>query len=248
MMTTTAEWNELEDRRDLAAAFRWAARLGLNEGVCNHFSLAAPDAPDTFLVNPYRLHWSEMRASDLLLCRTDGAVLDGKEAPEDTAFHIHSRIHAARPDRRCVLHTHMPYATALTMIQGGRVEPVHQTSLRYTDRIAYDDAYGGIAFDAAEGERMARALGNRDLLMLANHGVVVLGPDVASAFDDLYFLERCCMMQVLAMSTGRPLRRIEPAIVERTAQQYAGDREQAGRAFFAAIRRILDREEPDYAN
>lgn len=237
-----------EDRRDLAAALRWAARLGLNEGVCNHFSLAVAGAPNRFLVNPHGILWSDMQASDLLLVDADGTVIEGSSAPEETAFHIHARIHLARPDQRCVLHTHMPYATALTMVEGGRVEPVHQTALRFHDRIAYDEGFNGLAFDGDEGERMARALGNRDLLFLANHGVIALGPSIARAFDDLYYLERCCMMQVLAMSTGLPLRRIEDGVAQRTAQQFAAARDNDASAFFSAIRHRLDREEPEYAD
>ena len=237
-----------EDRRDLAAILRWSARIGMNEGVCNHFSLAVPGQPDAFLVNPDRMHWSEVTASSIVLCKSDGTVLEGDGPPEDTAFYIHSRIHMARPDMRCVLHTHMPYATALTMVEGGRIEPVHQSSLRFYDRIAYDDEYAGLALDGGEGDRMARALGNRDVMFLANHGVMVLGETVGRAFDDLYYLERAAMMQVLAMSTGLPLKHVPDDVARLTAQQYADDRQLSGDKFLVAIRRILDREEPEYAN
>ena len=119
-------------------------------------------------------------------------------------------MHVARPDVRCVLHTHMPYATALTSVEGGRLEPINQNALRFIDRIAYDDAYGGLALDAEAGERLAAVLGDQRIMFMANHGVITTGRTVAAAFDDLYYLERACRNQVLAMSTGRPLKRVSP--------------------------------------
>ena len=140
----------------------------------------------------------------------------------------------------------MPYATALTSIEGGRLEPIHQNALRFSGRIAYDDAYGGLALDAAEGDRLAAALGGRLILFMANHGVITTARTVAAAFDDLYYLERACQNQVLAMSTGRPLTHVAAEEVERTRAEFDLYEEQAD-LHFTALRRILDREEPDYA-
>ncbi len=234
-------------RIDLAAAFRWAARLDLHEGICNHFSLALPGAPERFLINPWGWHWSEITASSLVLCDRDGKVLEGAGEVEPTAMFIHARVHQRVPQARCVLHTHMPHALALCMIDGGRLAMAEQNALRFHDRIAYDDDYNGLALSNDEGDRIAQALGNRSIAFLASHGVVVVGPTVAEAFDDLYYLERACKAQVLARSTGGALRRIEPAIVAKTAQQIAGEKAQCHR-HFAALKRILDREEPDYKN
>lgn len=233
-----------EARADLAAAFRWAARLGLNEGVCNHFSLAVSAAGDRFLVNPWGFHFSEIRASDLLLVNPDGTV-EGGDVVEPTAFHIHSRIHAAVPQARCVLHTHMPYATALTSVEGATLEPIHQTALRFHDQIAYDGDYGGLALDQSEGDRIASRMGNRQVLFMANHGVTVVGPSVAHAFDRLYYLERACQNQVLALSTGLPLKRVPEEVVRHTAHQAAQEEGQSLH-HFRALKRILDREAPEY--
>ena len=232
-------------RIDLAAALRWAARLGLHEGICNHFSVAASPSGDRFLVNPLGLHWSEIRASDLVLADAEGNVLEGAYEVEATAFFIHSRIHVRNPTARCVLHTHMPYATALTMVEGGRLEMVEQNALRFYDRIAYDDAYNGIALDKAEGDRLAAALGNKSIAFLAAHGVIVSGPTIHQAFDDLYYLEKAAKLQVLARSTRLPFRPIPDRVVRETAASMHQD-DSYPRRHFEALKRILDREEPEY--
>ena len=236
-----------EERRDLAAAFRWAARLNLNEGVWNHFSLAFPGEPDRFLVNSNRLHWSEITASNLLVAHADGTVEENRKKLSRTGHAIHSRIHLARPDKRCIFHVHSPNITALACAMGGRVEPVHQSALRFANRINHDDDYHGHANDIAEGVRMAAALGDRDVLFLANHGVIVLGDSVAQAFNDLYYLERTASLQVKAMSTGLRLKPVAKDVIDFTAGQFAELRPNSGRGFLASIRRILDREAPDYA-
>jgi len=235
-----------QGRIDLAAALRWSARLGFNEGVCNHFSLEL--APDRYLINPQGLHWSEVTAADILLIDGQGQVLEGKHKLEPTAFFIHSHIHRANPQARCVLHTHMPYATALTLIAGGRLEWCNQNALRYWGRIAYDDTYNGLALDDAEGERIAAQLQGKSVMFMASHGVTVVGGSVAWAFDDLYYLERACMHQVLAVqgAAGKPLRRVPDDICARVAAQIAGERQQS-ELFFDSVKRMLDRDEPGWS-
>ena len=143
-----------ETRRNLAAILRWSSRLGLSEGICNHFSFAV--GTDRFLVNPFGLHWSELKASHLLLVNYAGNVIDGSGKVELTALFIHAEIHRGVPQARCVLHTHMPFATALTTIERGRLEMASQNALRFYDDIAYDDDYQGLALDNAEGIRICR--------------------------------------------------------------------------------------------
>jgi ribulose-5-phosphate 4-epimerase/fuculose-1-phosphate aldolase len=233
-------------RVELAAAFRLAVRLGFHEGVCNHFSLAMTEDGREFLVNPYGRHFTELRACDLLRVDVEGTVLAGDGEVEASALHIHGRVHVARPDLRCILHTHMPYATALTSIEGGRIEPINQNALCFIGRIAYDGDYGGLALDATEGDRIASALGDKQIMFMANHGVLAAGASVGAAFDDLYYLERACQNQVLAMSTGAPLKQVPDAEMRRTRAEfdcYAGH----GEVHFAALKRLLEREEPDYA-
>ena len=235
-----------QGRVDLAAALRWAARCGLNEGVCNHFSLEL--APGRYLINPQGLHWSEVAAGDILLIDAQGVILEGRHALEPTAFFIHSHIHQANAHAKCVMHTHMPFSTALTLVAGGRVEWCNQNALRFWDRVAYDDDYNGVALDDAEGRRIASTLRGKDVMFMASHGVTVVGPSVAWTFDDLYYLERTCMHQVLAVqaAAGKALRRIPDDMCARVGAQIASERQQ-GEHFFASIKRMLDRDEPGWS-
>jgi ribulose-5-phosphate 4-epimerase/fuculose-1-phosphate aldolase len=233
-------------RADLAAALRGAARHGLNEGVCNHFSVEA--GPDRYLINPQGMDWSEVTAGDMLLIDGDGRVIDGRHPLEPTAFFIHSRIHRRHPGARAVLHTHMPYATALTLVEGGRLEWCGQGVLRFFGRVAYDDTYAGLALDTAEGDRIAAQLdGERNVLFMASHGITVTGRSLAWAFDDLYYLERACMHQVLAVraAAGLPLRRVPEALCAKVAAQIEGERQQSD-LHFESIKRMLDRDAPGW--
>src|SRR5262245_60453913 len=239
-----------EARIALACALRWAARLGMSEGVCNHFSAVVPGDGERYLINPHGIHWSQMRASHMLLVDGAGKVLEGDAALlEATAFHIHSRVHRARADARCVLHTHMPYATALTSLEGGRLEPVCQNAMRFVGITAYDEddgGYRGLALDAEEGDRMAKALTDKRVLFLANHGVIVVGPDIATAFDDLYYLERAAQTQVLAAMTGGRLKRVGDNLARETFMQMDKLRSHYAAMHFGALGKVLDREAPDY--
>lgn len=237
---------ETEIRLDLAAALRWASRLGLGEGICNHFSCALPGTVDRFLINPQGLHWSEVTPADLVVVDAAGRKIAGRHSVEPTAFFIHSAVHRGKASARCVMHTHMPFATTLTVVQGGRLEWASQNSLKFHGRVAYDEHYNGLALDEAEGDRLCSTLGDAEVVFLANHGVMVCGPTVAAAFDDLYYLERACMLQVLAQGTGRPLRIVPEEVALLTARQMAQDPAQA-ELHLAALRRILDREEPGWS-
>ncbi|MGE0553300.1 MAG: aldolase [Gemmatimonadales bacterium] len=244
----TADETIWEARVNLTAALRFAERLGLNEGIDNHFSYAVDPSGDRFLVNPLGFHWRELRASDLVLADQHRAIIEGSHPVEDTAFFIHSRLHLHHPRARAVLHTHMPYATALTVIEGGRLEMVSQNALQFYGRIAYLDEYGGLALDNDEGDRMAAAMGEKTVLFLGHHGVIVTGPTVHHAFNDLYFLERACMVQVLAQSTGKPLRHIDEAVAKAMSEAMATnpDAIDQPRKHLEALKRILDREAPEY--
>ena len=238
-------------RIDLAAALRWAHRLGLSEGVDNHFSAAVADADGVirgrrFLINPYGWHWSEVTASSLVLCDEDGNVLEGDNSVETSAFCIHSRVHLNVPSAVVVLHTHMPYTTSLTLLEDPELRMCEQNALIFDGRMAYDDEYDGLAQATDEGDRLSRKIGNRSVLMMASHGVLVTGPDVASAFTDLYYLERAATFQVLARSTGDKLRSISDSVREKAREQFAVDRPLLAERHFKALRRILDREEPEY--
>jgi len=225
-------------RADLALALRAAAHHGLGEGVCNHFSLALPDEPDLFLLNPRGLMWHEVQADDIVLIDAQGNKLAGRHPVEPTAMFIHAAIHRIA-GKTCVLHTHMPYATALTLTADrGLDTTLSQNAMRFHGRIALDHDYNGLALDHGEGERIARAMQGADIAFLGNHGVVVCGDRIDYAYDDLFFLERACQAQVLAQSTGRPLAPVAPGIAAKVAAQIQSERQQS-ELFFKALKRQL---------
>jgi ribulose-5-phosphate 4-epimerase/fuculose-1-phosphate aldolase len=241
-----AEW---ELRCDLAAVFRVLARLGMIEQIAGHCSMLLPDDGSgtmRFLINSRGWHFSEISASRLLLCDTAGTVLAGDGELRRVAFHIHARIHLMHPQAKCVLHTHPQYLTALSLIDGGRMEFAHQNDMALAERIAYDDDFNGIVLDPEEGDRIAAKLGERTILVMANHGVSVVGPSIADAFDELYMAEQTCKYQMTARSAGLPLRPMH----ERLRLRHNGPWSDYfdARLHLDAWRRILDREEPDYAS
>jgi len=225
-------------RADLALALRAAAHHGLSEGVCNHFSVELPDGSGRFLLNPRGLLWSEIQADDIVLVNADGDVLAGRHPVESTAMFIHAAVHRIA-GKACVLHTHMPYATALTLTRSRALDTtLSQNAMRFYGRLAIDAHYNGLALDATEGERIATAMQGSDVAFLGNHGVVVCGPRIDYAYDDLYYLERACMAQVLAMSTGQPLLPVGAEVAALVAQQSMAERLQS-ELFFEALRRTL---------
>jgi ribulose-5-phosphate 4-epimerase/fuculose-1-phosphate aldolase len=223
---------------DLALALRAAAHHGLGEGVCNHFSVALPQRPEWFLLNPRGLHWGEVQGHDIVLVDGRGQRLAGAHPVEPTAMFIHAAVHRIG-GKACVLHTHMPYATALTLTDlRARDTTLSQNAMRFHGRVAVDAQYNGLALDAGEGERIAGAKQGADVAYLGNHGVIDCGQKVDWAFDDLYYLERACMHQVLAHSTGRPLRPVHPDLAARVAAQTMGERTQSD-LFFDSLRRLV---------
>jgi len=225
-------------RDDLALALRAAAHHGLGEGVCNHFSVELPDGSGRFLLNPRGLLWSEVRADDIVLVDSHGQRLAGQRDVEPTAMFIHAAVHRIA-GKACVLHTHMPFATALTLTADrGLDTTLSQNAMRFHGRVAIDAHYNGLALDDAEGERIARAMAGADVAFLGNHGVIVCGQRIDHAYDDLYYLERACMHQVLAQQTGRPLVPVAAELAARVAAQCCGERAQS-ELFFEALRRTL---------
>jgi ribulose-5-phosphate 4-epimerase/fuculose-1-phosphate aldolase len=232
------EWNL---RLDLAAAFHMAVSYNLHESIANHFSVMLPDGQH-FLVNPFGLHFSEITASNLIICDLNGNVVRGEGEPSPSAHHIHAPIHRLVPRARVLMHTHQPFATALTMLADGRLEWALQTTCRFYGRVAYDSEYDGVALSDDVGERMAKMLGDADVFFLGNHGIMTAAPTVAQAFDDLYFLERVTQTQILAMSTGRPLAKLSQELIEQVAKQTRYERFDLGYIdkHFAAQKRLLD--------
>lgn len=239
---------EQQARLDLSVAFRWAARLNFHEAVANHFSVAVSDDGQKFLINPAGRHFSQMRASDLLRVDMNEADfgISQSQIVDPTAMNLHGQIHKLVPDARCVLHTHMPYTTALACLRDFEFLMLDQNACRFHNRIAYDRDYAGMALEVSEGERVAKLLGrSRSVLFLANHGVIVVGKTVAEAFDELYYLEKASQLQVLALSTGRELELIPNETAAMVCKQWL-EYPNAAEYHFAALTEILDQESRDF--
>ncbi|MBU3000880.1 class II aldolase and adducin N-terminal domain-containing protein [Roseovarius nubinhibens] len=233
-------------REDLAATFRYFARLGMNESVANHFSLAVSPDGRQFLMNPRGRHFSRVRASDLqLIDADDHATMTRENAPDPTAWYIHSRIHRSLPHARCILHLHPRYATALSALADSSLPPIDQNTMRFFGRVAIDEGFEGMGLSEEEGDRLARQMGNKSVLMMGNHGVLIAAPTVAQAMDEMYYFEKACETVLIAYASGRPLRIVPDQVAETTAQQWA-EYVQLGIDHLSEVRAILDSEEPDY--
>lgn len=211
---------EQELRIDLAAAFRIFAKLGMHEAVANHFSAAVSADGKQFLLNPKWVHFSQIRASDLVLLDADNLSEADLQKVDPTAWSIHGQIHKLRPDIRVVMHLHPIYATAISCLKNPTILPIEQNSARYFNRVSYDFHYGGMADSAAEGQRLAALLKDNKRLMMGNHGVLVASNHIGIAFDDMYTLERACQILVNAYATGQTLHILGDDVAEKTAQDW----------------------------
>ena len=234
----------------LAAALRMAVLDGFEEGIDNHFTACVPGRTDQYFVLPFGRHWSEARASDMMIFNEAGQTLEGQGQVELSAQCIHAPLHRLT-GAKVVLHTHQAWATALNMLQDNRLLPATQTAAFFHGRIAYDDTYTGLASSLEEGERLAALMENKTVLFMKNHGVVAIGDTVAQAYRRLYKLEKACQTQILAMSTGKALNILSEEVIERVQTPSGADRHPRGdreRLYFEANMRILDRTNPGYAD
>ncbi|NQW08809.1 MAG: class II aldolase/adducin family protein [Alphaproteobacteria bacterium] len=236
---------ELEARRDLAAAHRLAVRHGLNEGVWNHISLVSPADPDLMLITPGHTHWSQVRASTLALMNPEGEMLSGERPPIRAGWIIHRPVHRARADAICVVHVHAPYITAMSIRKDVLFETrSSQQSAAFHGDVVYYDVYDGVLSSEDEGDRMAETLGDKRVLLLRNHGALVVGSSVARAYLDVYQLERACMYQLLAMAGGGEMQLIPEDVAAETARL---SREGRNTEHFEGMKRWIAETEPDYA-
>src|SRR5580658_8099615 len=240
-------------RVDLAAAHRLAFNQGFSEGIFNHLTFVVPGRSDRYYQIPFGMHWSEVTASTFMeVGIDDGLVKRGEGDVERSCYCIRAPIHKALPQARAVFHTHMPFASALTRLEDPRIKEIGQTEVGLMGKIAYDDQYTGPALEPEEGERLASVIGDKTVLFMANHGVTTLGDTIAAAYDRLYYVERAAQVQIYAMWTGQPLKQLPAAVVEKTKRDIGGSRYYAGLSpaerHFGALKRILDRTEPDYAS
>jgi ribulose-5-phosphate 4-epimerase/fuculose-1-phosphate aldolase len=247
MGTDRPKFDERQARIDLAAAFRWTARLGMHEAVANHFSLAIDGTGTRFLINPNQMHFSRIRASDLIVVDTsDATTLDRSNAPDPTAWGLHGGLHSHCGPARCVMHVHSTYATVLASLADSHLPPIDQNCATFYGRYAIDTDYGGLAF-TEEGQRCAALLDDpqKQVLIMGHHGVVVIGDTVADTFNRMYYFERAAKTYIQALQTGQPLRVMPHDIAAKTARQLADYPEQATR-HLDELKAILDTEGSNY--
>ena len=242
------EIDQWQLRVDLAACFRISAQLGFHESVANHFSAAVSEDGRKFLMNPRWKHFSLIKASDLqLLDSEDDETMGREDAPDPSAWSIHSTIHANVPRARVVLHCHPTYATALAGLKDPAIKPIDQNTARFFNRMTIDLGFGGLANNDEEGHRITGALGRHNVMMMGNHGVTVVGQTVAEAFEDLYMLEIACRTMVLAYQTGQPLNVMDDALAEKTATGWEEFHDIAF-SHFEQLKQLLDHNDPTYAH
>ena len=245
----TANLTHWDERVDLAAAFRWTARLNMHESVANHFSLAINDDGTRFLMNPNQMHFSRIKASDLIeVDANDPDTLNKPGAPDPTAWGLHGGLHRHCPRARCAMHVHSIHATVLATLADSRLPPIDQNCATFFNRYVIDDGYGGLAFED-EGERCAQLFDDpkKKVMIMGNHGVMVIGDTVADTFNRLYYFERAAETYIRALQTGQPLRVLSDEVAEKTAQELEGYPEQDER-HLAELKAILDEEGDKYAS
>ena len=241
-----ANLNYENERIDLACAFRWTVRMGMHEAIANHFSMAVNADGTRFLINPKK-HFSRIKASDLLLLDSnDPPDFKDTYAPDMTAWGLHGSIHRNCPHARCLIHVHPTYSTVLASLADSNLQPIDQNTALFFQRYVIDEGYGGMAFEK-EGERCATLLANpeKKVLIMGNHGVLIIGDNVADTFNRLYYFERAAETYIKALWTGKKLRVISDEIAEKTARQWDNYPEFSQR-YFEELKAILDEEEPSY--
>ena len=237
-----------ELQKDLAATFRWTARLNMHEGVANHFSACVPGSSD-FYVNKAGIHFSQIKASDLFLVTKEN-INELKNKPElvdPTALNIHSTIHEKVPHARCIFHVHSKYATALSTLKDPTLKPIDQNTMIFYNRVSVFNDFGGLGFEE-ESLKMAKALGNKQHMILANHGVITTGATISDGFNSLYYFEKAAETYLTALSTNKELNIVSHDIAEKTAQETANYPIDSAKLFLNQIKLILDKEEPEYKN
>ncbi|GAO40436.1 hypothetical protein SCH01S_48_00960 [Sphingomonas changbaiensis NBRC 104936] len=238
--------SEWKARQELAACYRVFAMLGWDEMIYNHITVKVPDEEDAFLINPFGLHFSEVKASNLVKIDIDGNKLDDNPYPVNLAgFVQHSVFHRNLPDAHCIMHTHTTAGMAVSSLEGG-LQPVNFYAANFVGQIAYHD-FEGVTVRSEEGERLIAHLGDKRAMLLKNHGILVMGRTLPEAFIKHWSLQRACEIQMATLSMGKPLT-ISPEVVavhqrDLSKVQIPGG---AGRADFDAMVRRVDKIDPSW--
>ena len=235
-----------KEREDLAAAFQWTARLNMHEAVANHFSFSV-EGGNKFLINPNQKHFSQIKSSDILILdRGEKEPFKLKNAPDPTAWGLHSSLHKHVPHAKCVMHVHPIYSTVLASLKDSYLKPIDQNTAIFFNRMIVDDNFGGLAFQD-EGIRCAKYFSNPKIktMIMGNHGLLILGDDIADAFNRMYYFERAAETYIKALQTKMPLRVLSNAIAEKTALEMEDYPDQS-ESHFNEIKNILLKEGSDF--
>ena len=241
---------EWQARIELAAAYCLVHYFGWTDLIANHISYALPEEKDVFLINPFGLSYDEVTASNLIKIDLQGRILsDTSHRINPAGFIIHSAIHQARPDARCVLHTHSRSGVAVSCLKEGLM-PMTQGGMQFFNRVAYHD-YEGFNVYAEEKQRLVNDLGKNNVLILRNHGPLTVGETIHKAWQRMYFLEQACAIQMDVMQTGRPINLPSEEVCEKTAAIWdartdGSDMNGSDDIEWAAMLRLVDRHYPHY--
>jgi len=242
-LVSAEEW---QARVDLAACYRLMAEFGMTEMVANHISVRVAGTHDQFLINPYGMLYEEMTASSMIKVDIEGNVLFNatEYGVNQAGYVIHSAVHMGRPDVECVIHTHTLPGMAVSAMKTGLL-PIAQSAMRFAE-VAYHD-YEGVALNLEERERLIRDLGDREALILRNHGLLTVGPSIPECFNNMYRLERACQLQVMTLSCNTEIRLPPQEVIQATWDNYkSGGRRRWGLMEWPALLRKLDRVDPSY--
>lgn len=244
-LVSAEEW---QLRVELAAAYRLVAHYGWDDMIFTHISARIPGPEHHFLINPYGLLFDEITASNLVKVDLDGnAVVETPYLTNPAGFTIHSAVHMAREDAKCVIHLHTMDGSAVSAMADGLL-PLNQTACLVRETVAYHD-FEGVALDHDERPRLVADLGNADTMILRNHGTMAVGETVGEAFLKIYFLERACTMQVRTLGSATKLHLPADEVVKKTGEQGRdGLGLVANYLAWPALLRMLDRKDPGYAN
>jgi ribulose-5-phosphate 4-epimerase/fuculose-1-phosphate aldolase len=240
VFATPAE-ERLHRKQVLAAAFRLFSRFGFDEGVAGHITCRDPEFDDRFWVNPFGVHFGQIRVSDLILVNEQGEVVEGKYPVNTSAFAIHSRVHAARPDVVAAAHSHSVYGKAWSSL-GRLLDPITQDACAFYEDHALFDDYTGVVYETAEGDRIAQALGKNKAVILRNHGLLTVGKTVEETAWWFITMERSCQAQLLAEAAGKPVK-IAPEHARTTYEQVGGP--VGGWFQFQPLWQRITHEQPD---
>lgn len=237
---------EWKARQELAACYRVFAMLGWDESIYNHITVRVPGEKGAFLINPFGLHFSEVKASNLIKIDIDGNKLCDSEYPVNKAgFVQHSLFHRNLHDAHCIIHTHTTATMAVCALEGG-LQPINFYACNFMGRLSYH-TFEGITVREEEGERLLENLGSNRILMLRNHGPVVLGPTLPIAFVQYWVLQRACEIQVATLSMGKPILVPDEVIEVHQRDLIQGQASaEPGRADFDAMVRRVDKIDPSW--